>query len=196
MDPEPLAEAVRTTVAGTETLCVRFAEVDGVVRRIPAGPPPLRMETADVSGHPDPDAESDRLMRAEPARPTDLATGDVCRHGTRWSALVMAAAAAHLHRAGATEDVVLGLPVTGRTTPDARRTPGMFSKVLPLRLTVAADTTVAELLRGTSAGIKEALRLFPVWRELDARGPAGPADAPVGREQGPPAAVGAGILTE
>ncbi|MFD5420058.1 amino acid adenylation domain-containing protein [Streptomyces sp. NPDC127069] len=282
VDPELLAEAVRTMVAGTETLCVRFAEVDGVVHQIPAGPPPLRMETVDVSDHPDPDAESERLMRAELARPTDLGAGDVCRHllvrtgpaayrwmqgyhhlvadgvtgsilarrtaqvysalvagepvpavecapwqrivaeeeeyaasercaedrefwrvrldgapepvsftgsvpapasgttvrvsgdldpadthtlreaarrhGTRWSALVMAAAAAHLHRAGGTEDVVLGLPVTGRTTPDARRTPGMFSKVLPLRLTVTADTTVGELVRGTSAGIKEALR--------------------------------------
>ncbi|MGW7330314.1 amino acid adenylation domain-containing protein [Streptomyces sp. NPDC054840] len=282
VDPALLAEAVRTTVAGTETLCVRFAEVDAVVHQIPAGPPPLRMATADVSDHPDPDAESERLMRAELARPTDLATGDVCRHllvrtgpatyrwmqgyhhlvadgitgsilarrtaevysalvagepvpapestpwerivaeeeeyagsgrcaadrefwrtrldgapepvsftgsvpapasgttvrvsgdldpadartlrdaarrhGTRWSALVMAAAAAHLHRAGGTEDVVLGLPVTGRTTPDARRTPGMFSKVLPLRLPVTADTTVGELLRSTSAGIKEALR--------------------------------------
>ncbi|MFD8637156.1 condensation domain-containing protein, partial [Streptomyces sp. NPDC059656] len=37
VDPELLAEAVRTTVAGTETLCVRFAEVDGVVHQIPAG---------------------------------------------------------------------------------------------------------------------------------------------------------------
>ncbi|MFB7785592.1 amino acid adenylation domain-containing protein [Streptomyces vinaceus] len=282
VDPQLLAEAVRATVAGTETLCVRFAEVDGVVHQIPAGSPALRMETVDVSDHQDPDAESERLMRAELARPTDLASGDVCRyllvrtgpatyrwmqgyhhlvadgvtgsilarrtaqaysalvagepvpaaesapwerivaeeeeyagsercaedrefwrahldgapepvsftgsvpapssgttvrvsgdldpadartlreaarrHGTRWSALVMAAAAAHLHRAGGTEDVVLGLPVTGRTTPDARRTPGMFSKVLPLRLTVTADTTVGELLRGTSAGIKAVLR--------------------------------------
>ncbi|WP_405527572.1 amino acid adenylation domain-containing protein [Streptomyces avidinii] len=282
VDPELLAEAVRTMVAGTETLCVRFAEVDGAVCQIPAGPPPLRMVTVDVSGYPDPDGESERLMRAELARPTDLMTGDVCRfllvrtgpqtyrwmqgyhhlvadgvtgpilarrtaevysalvagepvpapestpwapivaeeeeyagsercardrefwrarldgapepvsftgsapapasgttvrvsgeldpadaralreaarrHGTRWSALVMAAAAAHLHRAGTTEDVVLGLPVTGRTTQDARRTPGMFSKVLPLRLTVTGDTTVGKLVRSTSAGIKEALR--------------------------------------
>ncbi|GGZ02130.1 non-ribosomal peptide synthetase [Streptomyces avidinii] len=282
VDPELLAEAVRTMVAGTESLCVRFAEVDGAVCQIPAGPPPLRLRTVDVSGHPDPDGESERLMRAELARPTDLTTGDVCRfllvrtgpvtyrwmqgyhhlvadgvtgpmlarrtaevysalvagepvpapesapwepivaeeeeyagsercvqdrefwlarldgapdpvsftgsapapasgtavrvsgeldpadartlreaarrHGTRWSALVMAAAAAHLHRAGTTEDVVLGLPVTGRTTQDARRTPGMFSKVLPLRLTVTGDTTVGELVRSTSAGIKEALR--------------------------------------
>ncbi|MCX4775391.1 non-ribosomal peptide synthetase [Streptomyces sp. NBC_01264] len=282
VDPALLSEAVRTVVAQTETLCVRFAEVDGVVHQIPAGPPPLRMDTVDVSAHPDPDAESERLMRAELGRPTDLANGDVCRqllvrtgpqvyrwmqgyhhlvadgvtgsilarrtsevysalvagepvpapgstpwerivadeeeyarsercaadrefwrarlegapepvsftgsapapasgttvrvsgeldpadartlreaarrHGTRWSALVMAAAAAHLHRAGSTDDVVLGLPVTGRTTHDARRTPGMFSKVLPLRLTVTGDTTVGALVRNTSAGIKEALR--------------------------------------
>ncbi|MGI5447869.1 amino acid adenylation domain-containing protein [Streptomyces sp. CA-243310] len=281
VDPELFAEAVRLTVAGTESLCVRFAEADGVVRQIPAGPP-LRMETVDLSGHPDVDAESERLMRAELARPTDLTTGDVGRYllvrtgprsyrwmqayhhvvadgitgsmlarrtaevysalvagepvpasdaapwarivadeeeyarsarrvadrefwrarlegapepvsftgstpgpvsgttvrvsgdldasdarvlrdaarrlGTRWSALVMAASAAYLHRAGGTEDVVLGLPVTGRTTPDARRTPGMFSKVLPLRLAVTGATTVGELVRDTSAGIKEALR--------------------------------------
>ncbi|MFJ1864454.1 amino acid adenylation domain-containing protein [Streptomyces sp. NPDC088097] len=282
VDPELLAEAVRLTVAGTESLCVRFAEADGVVCQMPAGPPPVRMETVDVSGRPDPDAESERLMRAELARPTDPATGDVCRyllvrtgpnthrwmqgyhhlvadgvtgsmlarrtaevysalvagdpvpapeaapwerivageeeyarserladdrafwrarldgapepvsftgsapapasgttvrvsgaldpadartlreaarrHGTRWSALVGAASAAYLHRAGGTEDVVLGLPVTGRTTPDARRTPGMFSKVLPLRLAVTGTTTVGELVRATSGGIKEALR--------------------------------------
>ncbi|MFD5931975.1 amino acid adenylation domain-containing protein [Streptomyces sp. NPDC060333] len=298
VDPELFAEAVRLTVAGTESLCVRFAEADGVVRQIPAGPPPLRMETVDLSGHPDVDAESERLMRAELARPTDLATGDVGRYllvrtgarsyrwmqayhhvvadgitgsmlarrtaevysalvagepvpasdaapwarivageeeyarsaqmtadrefwrarldgapepvsftgsapepvsgttvrvsgdldaadarvlrdaarrlGTRWSALVMAASAAYLHRVGGTEDVVLGLPVTGRTTPDARRTPGMFSKVLPLRLAVTGATTVGELVRDTSAGIKEALR-HQRYRIEEVRGAAGAA---------------------
>ncbi|MYV67638.1 hypothetical protein GT043_17230, partial [Streptomyces sp. SID2131] len=61
-------------------------------------------------------------------------------YGTRWSALVMAAAAAYLHRVNGTEDVVLGLPVTGRATAAARRTPGMFSRVLPLRLAVTGAT--------------------------------------------------------
>ncbi|MCY0950138.1 condensation domain-containing protein [Streptomyces sp. H27-S2] len=79
VDPVLLAEAVRLTVAGTDALRVRFAEEDGTVRQIPAGPPPLRMETADVTGCADPDAESERLMRAELARPTDLGAGDVCR---------------------------------------------------------------------------------------------------------------------
>ncbi|WP_327169301.1 non-ribosomal peptide synthetase [Streptomyces subrutilus] len=296
VEPGLLAEAVRRTVAETGSLCVRFAEEDGVVRQVPAGPPPSRMDTVDVTGCPDPDGESERLMRAELARPMDLATGDIARHllvrtgprtyrwmqayhhvvadgvtgsmlarrtaevysalaagapvpaadlapwerivaeeeeyarsgrlaedrefwraklagapgpasftgseparpsgtavrvsgeldpadartlreaarryGTRWSALVMAAAAAHLHRAGGGDDVVLGLPVTGRTTADARRTRGMFSKVLPLRLTVTDGMPVGELVRRTSAGIKEALR-HQRYRIEELRGGAG-----------------------
>lgn len=275
-------EALRRTLTETEALGMRFAEVDGVVRQTRADRPSFRLATADVGDLPDPAAEAEALMRAELARPIDLATGDVTRQllvrtgprthrwlqayhhivadgvsgsllarrtaevytalatgapvpasdaapwegivaeeqaylrseehgrdrefwrakladapepvsftghtparptgtavrvsrdldavdasalrdaarrlGTRWSALVMAAAAGYLHRVGATEDVVLGLPVTGRTTPAARRTPGMFSKVLPLRLRVTGAMSVEELVRGTSAGIKEALR--------------------------------------
>lgn len=79
-------------------------------------------------------------------------------YGTRWSALVIAAAAAYLHRVNGAEDVVLGLPVTGRATAAARRTPGMFSRVLPLRLAVSGTTTLGELVRRTSAGIKDVLR--------------------------------------
>ncbi|MFF3847789.1 amino acid adenylation domain-containing protein [Streptomyces sp. NPDC002328] len=79
-------------------------------------------------------------------------------YGTRWSALVIAAAAAYLHRVNGSEDVVLGLPVTGRATAAARRTPGMFSRVLPLRLAVTGTTTLGELVRRTSAGIKDVLR--------------------------------------
>ncbi|WP_329097066.1 MFS transporter [Streptomyces sp. NBC_01439] len=65
-------------------------------------------------------------------------------------------------------------------------------------LALDARGLVAALL-GTGAlylAVTLAPLVFPVWRELDARGPAEPAEAPVGRELGPPAAVGAGILTE
>ncbi|MEU7062352.1 amino acid adenylation domain-containing protein [Streptomyces sp. NPDC046161] len=282
LDAGLFEQALSRTMAETEALGMRFAEVDGEVRQTAADRPPFRLATADVGARPDPAAEADALMRAELARPMDLATGDVSRHllvrtgprthrwlqayhhivadgvsgsllarrvaevysalaagapvpacdaapwerivaeeraylrseehsrdrefwraqladspepvsftghaparptgavvrvsreldphgaralrdaarrlGTRWSALVMAAAAGYLHRVGATEDVVLGLPVTGRTTPAARRTPGMFSKVLPLRLRVTGAMSVEELVRSTSAGIKEALR--------------------------------------
>ncbi|MEW2115622.1 amino acid adenylation domain-containing protein [Streptomyces sp. NPDC005474] len=286
VDPGLFQEALRQMLAETEALGMCFAEEDGVVRQRPAGRPPFRLETVDVSGAPDPVAAAEARMRAELDRPMDPATGDVLRHllvrtgpesycwmqgyhhivtdgvsatliarrvaahysalavggtvppsdaapwreivaeeeaylvsdareadrafwrnvladapepvgfagrpagsgpaaprstvvrvrgelpvadarllreaarafGTGWSALVMAAAAAYLHRVNGTEDVVLGLPVTGRATAAARRTPGMFSRVLPLRLTVTGATTLGDLVRRTSSGIKDVLR--------------------------------------
>ncbi|MFC4063277.1 condensation domain-containing protein, partial [Planomonospora corallina] len=65
--------------------------------------------------------------------------------GTSVSGLVIAAVAAYLARMTGSGEVVLGLAVTARTTPLARRTPGMLSNVLPLRLTTAAHTTLGEL---------------------------------------------------
>ncbi|MFD9729391.1 MFS transporter [Streptomyces sp. NPDC059072] len=65
-------------------------------------------------------------------------------------------------------------------------------------LALDARGLVAALL-GTGAlylAVTLAPLVFPVWRELDTRGPAEAAEAPLGREVGPPAAVGAGILTE
>ncbi|MFJ9737029.1 amino acid adenylation domain-containing protein [Streptomyces sp. NPDC101166] len=286
LDAELFEEALRRMLAETETLGMRFGESGGAVRQGPAGLPPFRLRTADVSGDPDPVAAAEALMRAELDRPMDPATGDVHRqllvrtgpesfcwmqgyhhivadgvsgpliarrvaehysalvaggtvppsdaapwrqivaeeeaylasdareadrafwqgvlagapepvgfagrpggggpaaatrdvvrvrgdvpdrdarllreaareYGTRWSALVIAAAAAYLHRVNGAEDVVLGLPVTGRATAAARRTPGMFSRVLPLRLAVTGSTTLGELVRRTSAGIKDVLR--------------------------------------
>ncbi|MGW5285223.1 amino acid adenylation domain-containing protein [Streptomyces collinus] len=122
---------------------------------------------------PEPAGFAGRPAEGGPAAPTstvvrvrgDLPAGDARllreaarTYGTRWSALVMAAAAAYLHRVNGTEDVVLGLPVTGRATAAARRTPGMFSRVLPLRLSVTGTMTLHDLVRRTSAGIKEVLR--------------------------------------
>ncbi|MGW3322890.1 hypothetical protein [Streptomyces virginiae] len=56
------------------------------MHQIPAGPPPLRMETVDVGDHPDPDAESERLMRAEPARPTAASGSAGCAAIDSWVA--------------------------------------------------------------------------------------------------------------
>ncbi|MER5975222.1 amino acid adenylation domain-containing protein [Streptomyces sp. NPDC001857] len=286
LDAELFEEALRRMLAETEALGMRFGENDGAVRQAPAGLPPFRLRTTDVSGDPDPVAAAEALMRAELDRPMDPATGHVHRqllvrtgpesfcwmqgyhhivadgvsglliarrvaehysalvaggtvppsdaapwrqivaeeeaylasdareadrafwqgvlagapepvgfagrpggggsaaatrevvrvrgdvpdgdarllreaargYGTRWSALVIAAAAAYLHRVNGAEDVVLGLPVTGRATAAARRTPGMFSRVLPLRLAVTGTMTLGELVRRTSAGIKDVLR--------------------------------------
>ena len=78
--------------------------------------------------------------------------------GTGWPALVYAAAAAYLHGVSGAEDVVIAMPVTGRTTPETREMRGVFSNVLPLRLAVRDGMTLRELVRATSAAIREALR--------------------------------------
>ncbi|MER2223711.1 MAG: condensation domain-containing protein, partial [Rhodococcus sp. (in: high G+C Gram-positive bacteria)] len=59
---------------------------------------------------------------------------------------VVAAFAAYLAQMTGREDVSLSLPVSGRTTAVLRRSGGMVSNVVPLRLTVTADTTVQDLL--------------------------------------------------
>lgn len=69
-----------------------------------------------------------------------------------WAMLVIALVAAYVHRASGSPGPVLGLPVTGRRTELARRTPGMMSNVVPLRVPVTPDGTLAELL---AAVVKE-----------------------------------------
>ncbi|WP_433361774.1 amino acid adenylation domain-containing protein [Streptosporangium sp. CA-115845] len=66
-------------------------------------------------------------------------------HGTAVSGFMIAAIAAFVGRLTGAREVVLGLAVTARTTPAARRTPGMLSNVLPLRLAVSPKTTFGEL---------------------------------------------------
>ncbi|MGW8703226.1 amino acid adenylation domain-containing protein, partial [Streptomyces eurythermus] len=106
-------------------------------------------------------APSGRILRSR----TDLgeetahALRDLARRSrTRWTIVALAAAAAYLHRISGAEDLVLGMPVTGRATPAARGARGMFSNILPLRLTVTSDTTVDDLVRQTSGAVREALR--------------------------------------
>ncbi|WP_203872259.1 non-ribosomal peptide synthetase, partial [Planomonospora parontospora] len=65
--------------------------------------------------------------------------------GTSVSGLVIAAVAAYVARMTGAREAVLGLAVTARTTPLARRTPGMLSNVLPLRLAAGPETTLGEL---------------------------------------------------
>ncbi|WP_212764432.1 AMP-binding protein [Streptomyces sp. I05A-00742] len=75
-----------------------------------------------------------------------------------WTGLLLAAHALHLSRTTHREDVVLRLPLTGRTSPAALRVPGTVRNAVPLRLTVTSDTTFAELTRQADLGIREARR--------------------------------------
>ncbi|TXP85872.1 hypothetical protein FV276_24945, partial [Escherichia coli] len=72
------------------------------------------------------------------------------------------------------EDVVLSLPVTARTTAVLRRSGGMVSNVVPLRLDVSGDTTVETLLARVNAEVSGALR-HQRYRHADLRRDAGAA---------------------
>ncbi|RFU37226.1 amino acid adenylation domain-containing protein, partial [Actinomadura logoneensis] len=72
--------------------------------------------------------------------------------------MAIAATAAYMARVTGTEEVVLGLAVTGRTTELARATPTMMSNIVPLRVTVTPDLTVEELTRAVSRATARALR--------------------------------------
>jgi amino acid adenylation domain-containing protein/non-ribosomal peptide synthase protein (TIGR01720 family) len=75
-----------------------------------------------------------------------------------WPAVVTAITAAYLARMTAREEVVLGLPVAARTSPAERRTPGMASSTVPLRITVPAGASLADLLAGVGEEFSAALR--------------------------------------
>ncbi|WP_258348539.1 non-ribosomal peptide synthetase [Saccharopolyspora gregorii] len=80
------------------------------------------------------------------------------RLGQRWSRLVVAAAALHAHAVTGSRDVVLSLPVPGRTTELARSTPSMSANVLPLRVRVDPATTTGEFTAHVAAAIAEVQR--------------------------------------
>lgn len=70
----------------------------------------------------------------------------VDRHASSVAFEVIAAFAAYLARMTGREDVALSLPVTARTTALLRRSGGMVSNVVPLRLQVRPDMTSADLV--------------------------------------------------
>src|SRR5262245_49641699 len=80
------------------------------------------------------------------------------RAGVTLPQFVAAAAAIFMHRLTGAQDVVLGIPLTARMTPEARRTPAMMSNVLPMRLAVHPSMTVAELAGETTRRMRQIIR--------------------------------------
>ncbi|MFI9103079.1 amino acid adenylation domain-containing protein [Streptomyces fildesensis] len=101
-----------------------------------------------------------------------------------WSHLVIAATAVYLHRMTGSSCVVLGLPVTGRLDQLQRRTPGMASNVLPLRLSFRPELSLGDLLgqiadRVVELGRHQRYRAEDLQRDLDLPGSLGTWYAPV-----------------
>ncbi|MEU7063844.1 amino acid adenylation domain-containing protein [Streptomyces sp. NPDC046161] len=116
--------------------------------------PTLAVRSPDGSGGQGQISQSGRLSAAE----TEALKAVARASRTHWSVLVIAAAAAQVHRLTGEEDVVLSLPMAARTDAAARSMPGMYSNVLPLRVTVRPDLTVHDLVREVAGAFRGMIR--------------------------------------
>ncbi|MGP3976398.1 amino acid adenylation domain-containing protein [Streptomyces sp. 8N114] len=100
------------------------------------------------------------LRHTHGLKPDDIAALKAAaeRLETRFSSLLVTAAAVFLHRTTGAQDILIGLPVLNRERGKQRRAPGTAANVLPLRFTVRPEMSVGELLAHTSEHIREALR--------------------------------------
>ncbi|WP_179167584.1 condensation domain-containing protein, partial [Streptomyces sp. 13-12-16] len=73
-DPDVFEQAVRCVIRETDALRTRFIEDQDGVRQIVEEDPPRVVRYLDVSREPDPRAAAEEWMRADLARPVDLAT--------------------------------------------------------------------------------------------------------------------------
>ncbi|MFF8812629.1 AMP-binding protein [Streptomyces pactum] len=78
--------------------------------------------------------------------------------GVAWPALVVAGTALYLSRMTGGRDVVLGLPVSARTTVASRNAPGMLSNVVPLRMEIDPAAPLERLLRDAARELRGASR--------------------------------------
>src|SRR5262245_33139294 len=127
-----------------------------------------RYWTDSLAGLPEPVSLGDRPSRASSGfirhtgalpRPILAQLQSIAeRNGVTLPQVVTASAAIFVHRLTAAEDVVLEVPLTARMTPAARRTPGMMSNVLPVRLTVRPSMTVSELVGETARRMRHVIR--------------------------------------
>lgn len=95
--------------------------------------------------------------RIEPATAAALEAAQD-RYGASVAALVAASIAAYTARHSGTDDIVMSLPVSSRTTAVLRRSGGTLANVVPLRVSVGARTTVSELVADVTRALSGALR--------------------------------------
>ncbi|WP_306362423.1 non-ribosomal peptide synthetase [Nocardia sp. CC227C] len=104
------------------------------------------------------DAHPRLLSRALPADTAALLDDRVTRLSTSAAPVIVAAFSAFLGALTGAPEIVLSLPVSGRTTAALRRSGGMMANVVPLRLRQSPTRTVAELIRATQSELTAALR--------------------------------------
>ncbi len=118
-----------------------------------------RPEPATLSGRAPARSQSTLSARASVPGATMARLEELCAaSGASLVAGLFAAAALHLWRLTGERDLVLGMPVNARTNARLRRSPGLLSNIIPLRLTVDPAGSAAELIRHCALRSREALR--------------------------------------
>ncbi|NKX85831.1 non-ribosomal peptide synthetase [Nocardia coubleae] len=118
---------------------------------------PMTLSSVTATG----DTHDPGRHRATAVLDTDLdtlLTQAITAHNSANSALIVAALAAYVRSVTGNPDVVLSLPVSARTTVALRRSAGVVSNVVPLRVRFDENTTVADVVRQTELQITGALR--------------------------------------
>ncbi|MEV1025807.1 amino acid adenylation domain-containing protein [Streptomyces sp. NPDC050264] len=108
------------------------------------------------------DAEPAQTFHQEgavlPAGTAELLRSLAWESRVTWQTLLAAALGAYTARTAATDDVLLALPVTARVGGTMQRIPGMVVNNVPLRLTVSAAGTRAQLLQATYTVFSQSLK--------------------------------------
>ncbi|WP_240660334.1 non-ribosomal peptide synthetase [Streptomyces sp. WAC 01529] len=124
------------------------------------GPGPAARTERQPEPHPEPEPELERepeILR-ETGHLAPSAVRALCaaadRAGVSWPRLVVAAVAAFTGRMTGSAEAVLSLPVPGRASDQARRTPCTMANLLPLRLSVAPGTSLVDLAREAGSEIE------------------------------------------
>ncbi|WP_051179030.1 non-ribosomal peptide synthetase [Nocardia concava] len=115
-------------------------------------PAQLGKRTGAVDAHP-------RLLSgALPESTAALLDSVTAALSTSPAPVVVAAFAAYVGAMTGAGEIVLSLPVSGRTTATLRRSGGMVANVVPLRLHPSPTATVGDLIRATQGELTAALR--------------------------------------
>ncbi|AYF77614.1 amino acid adenylation domain-containing protein [Nocardia yunnanensis] len=104
------------------------------------------------------DAHPRLLSGALPESTAALLDSTTAALSTSPAPVVVAAFAAFVAAMTGAGEIVLSLPVSGRTTATLRRSGGMVANVVPLRLHPTPAATVGDLIRATQAELTAALR--------------------------------------
>ncbi|MFI6957925.1 amino acid adenylation domain-containing protein [Nocardia sp. NPDC050408] len=105
-----------------------------------------------------PDAGRRRACAVLDARAEAAMTAATAELETHSSTMFVAALAAYVRSVTGNPDVVLSLPVSARTTVALRRSAGVVSNVVPIRVRFDADTSVRDVVRAAELQITGALR--------------------------------------